>query len=301
MRFRGLPHSRRRCGWASRLWIVVGATVVALAAIDARATPLTLTAPSPTFFDSLAPDEVCVSPKTGLPGPQYINCRVASFLSLNDGVAFGLKNTLFDQAFNNWNNDGSWTLKDGGALPGGSLQVTNFRTVANRGGTIAGVDILVNWTYDGADKSDFLWTQGLYDNFKKDGTIGPSIYELDVRTDCDNADLTKLCGPAYPLQSEDRKFDDAPRAPWPDGSFAGFAYLSKVDRDKKVLTVYEGVVYGFSLSADPKPEVLPPPNEVPEPAPLTLVVTGMTSLWALRRRSQTRAHRPEAEHKGAMG
>jgi hypothetical protein len=133
------------------VWIVVGATAAALAATDARATPLTLTATNPTFFDALPPDEVCVNPKTGLPGPQYNNCRVASFLSLNDGVAFGLKDTLFDQAFDEWNDDGAWTLKDGGALPGGSLQVTTFRIVANLGGTIAGVDILINWTYDGAD------------------------------------------------------------------------------------------------------------------------------------------------------
>src|SRR5215831_10383602 len=61
-----------------------------------------------------------------------------------------------------------------------------------------------------------------------------------------------------------------------DGSFAGFAYLSKVDRDKKALTVYEGLVYGFSLSADPKAEVLPDPTqtEVPEPASLPLVSIG---------------------------
>jgi hypothetical protein len=76
---------------------------------------------------------------------------------------------------------------------------------------------------------------------------------------------------------DDRRFEDTPRAPWPNGFFQGFAYLSKVDFDKREQTVYEGLAYGFTQSADPKP--------APGPATLLLIIVGaLGARIAARRR-----------------
>ena len=279
----------RRAGTVAAASLGCILTLAWLTVLDAHATPIMLSDKDANFSASVPAGTDCVNPKTGLAGPLYINCVNVSFLNLNEGTALGLGGTNFGQSFDAWNmgnpNDGKWTIKDGGALPGGDLDVVRFRTFVNRDATIGGVDIGVNWDYDGADKSQFKWVQGLFDNYNNDGTIKPAIYEMDVRqvAGCDNADLSKQCPPLYPLQFEGRGFEDTPRAPWPNGFFQGFAYLAKVDFDTRQLTVYEGFAYGFTLSADPKP--------APGLATLTSLLVGALGARMARRRVRDRTPR----------
>jgi hypothetical protein len=92
------------------------------------------------------------------------------------------------------------------------------------------------------------------------------------------------CDPIYPFQygqstsAGPDPFGDAPQGAWPDDSFRGIALLSTVTFDTdssgditdRVLTVYEGLDYGFNLS-------------VPEPTTLLLLGPALGVL-ALRRR-----------------
>jgi hypothetical protein len=257
---------------------------VLLASHDAGAIPIKLSDKDATFSASLPEGEECVNVKTGLSGPRYVNCANVAFLNLNDGTALRLADTSFKVSFDNWNAEnpanGKWTLVDGGALPGGELDVFRFRTFVTRTGTVGGVDIRVSWEYGGADKVDFKWTQGTINNYDLDGTIKPAVFTLDVRATagCDNTDLGKQCPPLYPLQFDDRRFEDTPRAPWPNGFFTGFPYLAKTDFAKRQLAVYEGLEYDFVLNAQP----------VPVPPTLALILAALlvwrAAAWRAERR-----------------
>jgi hypothetical protein len=88
---------------------------------------------------------------------------------------------------------------------------------------------------------------------KKPATIPPSQRSPNILGYCD---------PIYPFQYADAAFSDGPKAFWPDESFRAIALLSTVtfvtnrkgvitERD---LTVYNGIDWGFDLSATPIPE-----------------------------------------------
>lgn len=103
------------------------------------------------------------------------------------------------------------------------------------------------------------------------------------------------CDPIYPFQYGTRLngnvldgislstdfFYDAPAGPWPDAAFRAIALLATVSFDTNaagavtsdVLTVYQGVSYGFSLSV-----------AVPEPPALAVLATALVALCRLRRR-----------------
>jgi hypothetical protein len=269
-------------------WVCISATIVVVlfGGSEARAIPIKLSDKDATFSARLPDGDECVNIKTGLSGPHYVNCTNIAILNLNDGAALRLSATGFRTSFDEWNStnpaDGKWTLVDGGALPGGELDVFRFFTFVTRTGTVGGVDIKVSWEYDGADKADFKWTQGIIDNYERDGTIKPPVFEMDVKaTGCDNTDLEKQCPPLYPLQFDDRRFEDTPRAPWPNGFFTGAAYLSKADFTKRELTVYEGLEYDFTLFA----ELV----VVPQPATLILIFAGLLTLRAVARRGRRRS------------
>jgi hypothetical protein len=78
-------------------------------------------------------------------------------------------------------------------------------------------------------------------------------------------------------------FFDGPEGPWPDAAFRGIALLSTVTFDtdatgaitNRVLTVYQGVDYGFSLS-------------VPEAGSLLILGTALPMLAMLRRTTRRR-------------
>jgi hypothetical protein len=99
---------------------------------------------------------------------------------------------------------------------------------------------------------------------------------------------TAYADPIYPFQSANKSFFDGPALGWPSASFRAIALLSTVsettDNTGKVtaatLTVYDGVSYGFDLSATASP--------VPEPGTPLLLAGGLL-LYALywRRRKHS--------------
>lgn len=96
--------------------------------------------------------------------------------------------------------------------------------------------------------------------------------------------------PIYPFQSTDKQYFDGPQWGWPIGSFRAIALLSTVsmttDGAGKVtsakLTVYDGVSYGFDLSAT----AVPAP--VPEPATWLMLLSGFFVLGSVLRRRAVR-------------
>jgi hypothetical protein len=245
-----------------------------LVASDLQAAPIkiTVTDPAADYFDSRA---TCRSSKTGT---KYVDCIATGFL---DSTPRSGEYPFFRKSFRAWNATNAagskWKLTNGGELPGGELEVTKFDTFALS--RVGGVEISVSWTYAGADKGDFKWSQALYDNYLIDGSIVAPFFEMDVKTPCDNTSLSKQCPPLYPFQYADRHFYDKPRGPWPNAFFDAAAFLSKADYTTRRLTIYEGIYYGFRLDADPAP--------APEPVVLMLLLVAAgcaTSRWRHRAR-----------------
>lgn len=210
-------------------------------------------------------------------------------------------NADFKKAFDDWNGaqaaNAKWSLVDGGALPGGDFTVSQFQATANT--SFGGMSIIVDWSYAGADKSSYLWSQGLSINYAPgmlaSGTPdATSSFKLDTDafsklTACNNTDVGAVwnasptmgnyyCGPAYPFQTGARQLGDGPKGPWPNSSFEAYAFVSKVDASARKLTLYEGVEYGFVLSATP----------VPEPGAWQLTVVGIGLLYGRRLRRRAR-------------
>ncbi|MCU0868753.1 MAG: PEP-CTERM sorting domain-containing protein [Burkholderiales bacterium] len=213
----------------------------------------------------------------GIDGKAYADCTNTARYST---TSLKGDNASFRKAFDAWNGrntaGGQWNLKDGGALPGGKFEISTFDADARA--TVGELIIQIDWAYDGADKGDFKWAQALQANFTVSPRAAvPAYFDMDVgaAAGCDDATLLKQCPPLYPFQYADRKFYDGPRAPWPDGLFDGWTFLSKVDRTTRTLTIYEGVEYGFKLSA----------RLVPEPGTWVMVlVLGSAAAWRSRHR-----------------
>lgn len=246
------------------------AAVMGLFAHQASAIEIKITDATPTYA---ATRPTC----TGWDGKKYKDCK--STAKIDDKKSADGKSAEFGKSFKAWNDtnaaDKKWTLKDGGALPGGKLNVTIFDALVfdNTGG----LEINIDWTYAGADKGDFKWSQGLYDNYLlSPPKVVKPFHEMDVKAaGCDNTDLMKQCPPLYPFQYADRHFYDRPLGPWPDSFFDAVALLSKADFAKRELTVYEGVAYSYALSA----------TLVPEPETYALMLAGLAMMgWVLRRR-----------------
>jgi hypothetical protein len=125
------------------------------------------------------------------------------------------------------------------------------------------------------------------------------------------------CDPLYPFQygSSDNGgqvssvtlgtdfFYDAPQGAWPTSAFRGIALLSTVTYDTNsqgvvtgdILTVYQGVNYGFSLSSTPGAQTTTVPDiastqlaeDVPEPATAGIVAIGLAvSIFGRIRRAR---------------
>jgi hypothetical protein len=121
----------------------------------------------------------------------------------------------------------------------------------------------------------------------------PPYFALDVYTPgtgdppCNNQDSTDLvdnhyCAPAYPIQYGNRRLVDLPRGPWPNASFDAYAMVTQIQRATRTLTVYEGIGWGFQLSAQP----------TPEPAAWATMSVGSFGVGAMLRSRQRRpAHR----------
>ena len=74
-----------------------------------------------------------------------------------------------------------------------------------------------------------------------------------------------FCGPIYPFQFADSRFEDVAQSLWPASSLRGIALLSTLDLAKKTVTIYQGVDWGYDLTA----------TAVPEPANAALVGIGL--------------------------
>ena len=236
---------------------------------DARAGSITIT--DNALF--LATSATCEN----LSGDQFTKCTSSAHL---DDVSITGADVEFKKSFDAWNDmNGAmdkWTLLDGGLIPGLAFTVTTFEAFAGEG--FGGLKIIIEWTAgDGISKSDYMWSQGLFDNYRLDGTSGPAVYEMDVRVaaSCNNDDLENVCAPLYPTQDDDRRFNDFPTSGWPkpDAFFEGRAFLSRADFAARTLTIHDGVHYGFALEAQP----------VPEPATLVLIPSGLLALRLIRR------------------
>ncbi|MBI5192376.1 MAG: hypothetical protein HZA08_02910 [Nitrospirae bacterium] len=230
-------------------------TTILLIFGNAAAVTITVTDATPTYT---ATKPTC---KAGT----YVDCK--STAHLNTSSLSGT-DAEFKKSFDAWNATNAagskWTLANGGALPGGALNVSTFDAIALD--SVGGLEIQVDWTYSGADKGDYKWSQGLYDNYLLDGSIVTPFYEMDViAAGCDNTILLKQCPPLYPYQYGDRHFYDKPMAPWPNSFFEARAFISKADFTARKLTIYEGVNYGFRLS-------------VPESDTLVLLIFGFLGL-----------------------
>lgn len=246
-----------------------------LIAADAAAIPINLTDPNPAWWD-LA--ESCGS----LSGPGTSDCQVSGHLGARDRydqsapiLSISGNDAEFEKSFDAWNAtnaaDQKWTLANGGALPGGVLNVSVFQTSFNGFADLAGVQIEVHWTYTGVDSTDFFWTQALRDNFQTGTGIVPAHYEMDVKLQqsCQTQGLSELCPPLYPFLLGDRGIADAPMAPAPSGFFEARLMLAKVDFTTRTLTAYEGIHWGFTI--------------IPEPSSGLLLAGGLTLLAGLRR------------------
>jgi hypothetical protein len=183
-------------------------------------------------------------------------------------------NAEYAKAFKAWNDglpaDKKWTLKDGGALPDSTLTIKDGGFAATASATVGGASLRVFWDYAGADKTDYVWSTGLFDNYLLDDTIKDKpFYEIDNSGRTDN--------PIGSFQYDDRHYFDGPDAPWPNASFEAYSFLSKADKTNRILTIYEGIQWGFILNATPA--------GAPEPEAWMMLIAGFGFVGvAMRRR-----------------
>jgi hypothetical protein len=203
--------------------------------------------------------------------PGYVCTTTAYF---NSGTLFDQDDTdispLFTTAFENWNaaNGDDWTLQNGGELPG-SYNITTSMAQQFSDALLGGLTIQIDTsgvTLPTVGVNQHLvWSQGLYVNITPGpGTIVPSYYAMDTAAlsnlTCGVPTLV-LCGPAYPYQYPDDSFYDQPKDYYmaPGATQAFFdanAYVSVEDftnPNAPVLTVYDGISYGFQNVVSPEP------------------------------------------------
>ncbi|MEX2113086.1 MAG: PEPxxWA-CTERM sorting domain-containing protein [Pirellulales bacterium] len=242
--------------------LLLAATVVFLAASVARAIPLTIVDPIYVASQSPAP-------------PHAEAGSVAHIFENSITLATA---AYYQAAWNAWNDaqpaEAKWTLVDGGTLTDLALTVSIFDAYSNHTSHgVGGLEIQVDIDYDGADRDELVWSQGLYDNYLLDGSIIAPFYEMDVSTA-----PGVWTPPVYPFQYEDERFYDFPKGPFDGAFFEADAFLSKVNYTTRTLTIFDGVEYGFYLYA----------IEVPEPATWALMLVGLVLVpLAARQRRQS--------------
>ncbi|SIO29873.1 hypothetical protein SAMN05444722_1289 [Rhodovulum sp. ES.010] len=222
----------------------------------------------------------CTNVKTGR---RYKDCT--STATISKSALGGKGDTFFGQSFEAWNaaQADAWTLvtkdDDDNALSvDGEMVVTLFNAVAAP--TFGGLQIRVQWREVSSDyKEDYFWSQAVHANYDLDGNIVAPYAFMDVKNKTSTCRDIPQAAPFYYCQYGTRKFYDYPKGPWPNASFRGHAYISKVDREARTLTIYDGIDYGFVLSATP----------IPLPATIPLMLGALVPFAALAARRRRAA------------
>jgi hypothetical protein len=222
------------------------------------------------------------------------------------GGGQGLGTETFASAFAN--TLPGWTLASGdlSALSGITLTVSSFSTGSYQpnGGIsradedhnitvlVSGVDTLagnladqlvwiqgleINYT-PGGDPANFLTTNNY--NTLDDSTFNGFPYCTPIPagspSEPQGSGPNGYCDPIYPFQYSNMQFYDAPRGPWPYGSFRGIALLATIDPEAQLVTTYAGVSYGFDNTV------------APEPGTWVLLLAGVGGIFFGRRRAMAR-------------
>jgi hypothetical protein len=252
-----------------------------LAAAPAAAVPVVLTDPAANLSAVAAPCSIYPTANNTLPA-----CAVRGFL---ERTSIAGPDAGFSAAFDNWNlllpADQRWTLVNGGALPGLTLAVDQFRTeILGIGNNVGRGTIRIRPLMNGVSlDARFYWSQGLYDDYLLTEPFYTTLrYEMDVTntnpcTQPPGVHPPNMCAPLYPFQYADRRFFDQPVFPM-GATFNGWAYISEADFTNRRLTVYDGVRYGWTST--------------PEPAGWLLTGAGAVLLAILSRQRRLRPGRP---------
>lgn len=217
--------------------------------------------------------------KEDVPCPPHESCKSVAHFS-TEALA------SLEEGLDGWNEtrqEGTkWITQDGGPLDA-TLDVDVFDAINRHAfNHTGGLEIDVRFIYDGADRNDFFWAQGIHANYHAgDPTIVAPYHSLDLREPCDpNAQRTNpaqggepdvWCAPLYPFQYTDGRFHDEPTGPFDSAFFEADAVLVKVDAAHRTLIVFGGIEYGFELSVNPAP---PPPPALAEPGTALLILAG---------------------------
>jgi hypothetical protein len=217
---------------------------------------------------------------------------------------------IFGAGFNAWNKNNNnsnnppgvnqgWTLTFGGDLGGAfnvsiamAEQFNAANNVVNNNVVRGGAEIQitpdatlrttltneVNALNSGGGDYKITWVQGLYDNYALSGNTVPAFYEMDT-TSATNPSYTD----SYPPQPGSNGFYDQPKFRYqpldqPQGFFYANAYLAIESQNNKILTVFDGVDYGWNNFV-----------ATPEPGTWLLLGGGLLVTWLARKRNWSRA------------
>jgi len=196
--------------------------------------------------------------------------------------------TNFQSAFNSWNASlaaaNQWTLATADPSAEAIFNVTIYRAYVNEGcgPTCGGAEIEVKWQNGGAapnpianansiQANEAIWSQSISTNQKRVPSLPGNPY-------LDNAPGTpgaQLGPPAYPFQYDGSDFYDKPSR----DAYAWWLadlWLSTADYTARVLTVYDGIEWGFTV-------------ETPLPAAWTMMLIALSGFGVVagyRRRKQ---------------
>ena len=215
--------------------------------------------------------------------PAY-NCRTTAYFNTaestySQGNFNNLVGNNFQTEFDAWNNSGGgqgWTLgDDGGAFNSltNGFNVTVATAQQFNGVTLGGLTITIQVTgaLPALDAGyQYMWTQGLYDNYTIPFSIVPPFYEMDINsTGCVTAGTggggsrtnDTMCPPAYPFQDQvgANSFYDQPKARYvvppttAQAFFDATAMFGEINYTAKDMKLYDGMTYGFQNFVSPEP------------------------------------------------
>ena len=254
------------------------------------------------------------------------NCVDTAFLTTTTVGAnsdfFGVSAT-FTTAFNAWDagNGDAWTLVNGGTV---DVSISPHITLSASPETAGLGEVL--FTLNGSQQtlSNLVWTQALIITYSP--LTGPlshpeatlDTFSLSQNAAGSNPNFPKtcvapssgaspangaFCGPIYPFQYGSTlatetvnsvtlgvdPFYDAPQGDWPNATFDAITLLSTVSAATDTLTVYQGVNYGFTLTAESSASAAALSGagailNVPEPSTWAMLGLGFAGLALARYR-----------------